>query len=156
MSPRILGLALVLATSACAHFPENRPLRPGERGGGYRFENLGRSVANTNSLLVCLSFSGGGTRAAAFSVGVLRALRDTKIQGGAKRLIEEVDVVSGVSGGAFTAAYYGLYGEEKLFRDFEEVLRRDLTADILWRGLGRPWNLVRLMSPWFERSDIAS
>lgn len=156
-SSRILLGALLLAGTACARFPENRPLRASDaRGAGYRFENLGRSVANTNSLLVCLSFSGGGTRAAAFSLGVLRALRDTRIEKGSKRLIDEVDAVSGVSGGAFTAAFYGVYGEQRLLRDFEEVLKRDLTADILWRGLARPWNAIRLMSPWFERSDVAA
>jgi NTE family protein len=147
----------VLVTSACAHFPVNRPLRPNDsRGGGYRFENLQCSIANTSSLLVCLSFSGGGTRAAAFSLGVLEALEATKIQGGTKRLIDEVDAISAVSGGSFTAAYFGLYGKEKLLRDFEPILERDFTAEILRRGLLCPWNGIRLMSPWFERSDLAA
>ncbi len=147
---------VALGLSACAHFPENRPLRANEAGGGYRFQNLNHSVANTNSLLVCLSFSGGGTRAAAFSLGVLRALRDTRIQDGSKRLLDEVDVISAVSGGAFTAAYLGLYGDERLFRDFESVLRRSFTAEIMRRGLLCPYNAIRLLSPWFERSDLAA
>lgn len=148
---------LALGCSACAHFPVNRPLGTnGSRGGGYRFENLDRPIANTNSLLVCLSFSGGGTRAAAFSLGVLRALRDTRIEHGTKRLIDEVDVISAVSGGSFTAAYVGLYGEEKLFKDFEALLSRNFTNEILRRGLLCPYNGIRLLSPWFERSDLAA
>ena len=147
----------MLATSACAHFPVNRPLRASESpGGGYRFENLQCSIANTNSLFVCLSFSGGGTRAAAFSLGVLQALEETKIKGGSKRLLDEVDAVSAVSGGAFTAAYYGLYGQEKLLSDFEPILQRDFTNEILRRGLLCPYNGIRLLSPWFERSDLAA
>jgi NTE family protein len=147
---------LALAGGACAHFPLNSPLGPNDSRGGYKFENLNRGVANTNSLLVCLSFSGGGTRAAAFSLGVLRTLRDTRIEGESKRLIDEVDVVSAVSGGAFTAAYFGLYGEERLFRDFEPILQRDFTSELLRRGLLCPYNGIRLLSPWFERSDLAA
>lgn len=153
----VVVAALALGSSACAHFPVNRPLGANDRrGGGYRFENLNRSIANTDSLMVCLSFSGGGTRAAAFSLGVLRALRETRIERGSKRLIDEVDVVSAVSGGAFTAAYYGLYGEEKLLSDFEALLARNFTDEILRRGLLCPYNAIRLMSPWFERSDLAA
>ncbi|MBV9502315.1 MAG: patatin-like phospholipase family protein [Acidobacteriaceae bacterium] len=71
--------------------------------------------------LVVLAFSGGGTRAAAFSYGALEALRRIEIvnRAGHKiRLLDEVDVISGVSGGSFTALAYGLYGD-KLFDDYE-------------------------------------
>ena len=60
-----------------------------------------------------LSFSGGGTRAAAFSYGVLEELRRTEItvDGQRRRLIDEVDIITGVSGGSFTALAYALHGE---------------------------------------------
>ena len=53
-------------------------------------------------LLLMLTFSGGGTRAASFSYGVLDGLRDTiiNIDGRDKRLLDEVDWISGVSGGS--------------------------------------------------------
>src|SRR4030095_3071454 len=60
--------------------------------------------------LVILAFSGGGTRAAAFSFGVLEFLRNTEVTGplGNKmRLLDAVDVITGVSGGSFTALAYG-------------------------------------------------
>ena len=71
-------------------------------------------------LLLLLTFSGGGTRAAAFSYGVLETLRDTKvtIHGHEGRLLDKVDWISGVSGGSFTAAYYGLF-RDRIFQDFE-------------------------------------
>ena len=71
--------------------------------------------------LIILAFSGGGTRAAAFSYGVLEALRRSEIvgpQGKKGRLLDEVDIITGVSGGSFTALAYGLYGE-KLFDIYE-------------------------------------
>ena len=95
----------------------NPPLEPGTPRYGFPDEAAG---ANTHSLFVCLTFSGGGTRAAALSYGVLEKLRDTQIEwkGQTKSLLDEVDCISSVSGGSFTAAYYGLFGD-RIFQDFE-------------------------------------
>jgi NTE family protein len=53
-----------------------------------------------------LTFSGGGTRAAALAYGVLKELKETTIVSGGQRirLLDEVDSISSVSGGSFTAA----------------------------------------------------
>lgn len=86
-----------------------------------------------------LAFSGGGTRAAALAYGVLEELRDTTvmIDGQPRRLIDEIDEISSVSGGSFTSAYYGLYGE-RIFEDFEdEFLKRDVEQE-LFQGLFNP------------------
>ena len=108
-------------------------------------------------LAVILAFSGGGTRAAALSYGVLQELAatDVMIDGRKRRLLDEVDVVSGVSGGSFPAAYYGLHGD-RIFEDFEPLfLRKDgegaLIARLFW-----PPNWVRLASQTFGRSDLAA
>ena len=82
-----------------------------------------------------LTFSGGGTRAAALSYGVLKQLKETVItlDGQQYDLIDLVDVISSVSGGSFTSAYYGLYGD-KLFTDFETAfLKRDINASLISR-----------------------
>ena len=70
--------------------------------------------------VIYLAFSGGGTRAAAFAYGVMEELSATQIAIGGERrsLLEEVDTISGVSGGSFPAAYYGLYGD-RIFQEFE-------------------------------------
>jgi NTE family protein len=77
-------------------------------------------------VFLLLAFSGGGTRAAALSYGVLRELRDTRVvvRGQETRLLDEVDVITSVSGGSFTSAYYGLFGD-RIFEDYEQrFLRR--------------------------------
>lgn len=73
-------------------------------------------------IIFLVAFSGGGTRAAAMSYGVLEELRDTSYlsNGQQVRLLEEVDRISSVSGGSFTSAYYGLFGD-KIFEDFKDV-----------------------------------
>jgi NTE family protein len=77
-----------------------------------------------------VSFSGGGTRASALAYGVLQELRDTQVGVGGERerLLDEIDVITSVSGGSFTSAYYGLYGD-RIFEDFEErFLRRNVQS----------------------------
>jgi len=86
--------------------------------------------------LVILAFSGGGTRAAAFSYGVLETLRTIQVvtkTGRKTRLLDEVDVITGVSGGSFTALAYGLYGE-KLFDEYDaRFLKRNVQGELTTR-----------------------
>ena len=80
-----------------------------------------------DDLLIGLAFSGGGTRAAAFSYGVLSELDRTEAGSAGQNasLFDRVDYISGVSGGAVTAAYFGLKGRGAL-SDFRELfLLRD-------------------------------
>ena len=98
------GLAALLLVG-CASRPINPPISSTIRENGYQFETV-HSRATDQENLVVLAFSGGGTRAAAFSYGVLEFLRKTHLTGprGDKiRLLDEVDVITGVSGGSFTA-----------------------------------------------------
>jgi NTE family protein len=97
------------------------------------------SAKGIGGIALNLAFSGGGTRAAALAYGVLEELRDTSvvIDGQPRRLLDEIDVISSVSGGSFTSAYYGLYGE-RTFEDFKEVfLTRDVEGE-LFHGLFNP------------------
>jgi len=106
--------------------------------------------------LMLLAFSGGGTRAAALSYGVLEELRDTKYQvGGVQvRLLDEVDRISSVSGGSFTSAYYGLFGDG-IFEDFKEVfLYEDVQGALSSQVLGLFDMLKRLFST-DSRTEIA-
>ena len=117
---------------------ENEPIALNTSGKSYSvFSALAEKDRKEVSLI--LTFSGGGTRAAALSYGVLKALRETVItlNGQQYELIDLVDVISSVSGGSFTSAYYGLYGD-KLFSDFEGAfLKRDINAGLI-RRIVRP------------------
>jgi NTE family protein len=123
------------------------------------------SPDKSDELFFILAFSGGGTRAASLSYGILEALdrveipapptaAERKETGRPHTLLDEVDLITGVSGGSITAAYYGLNGRET-FRDYrEKVLLENLQAGLI-RGVLNPVNWVRLWSPRFGRSDIA-
>jgi NTE family protein len=151
----LLG-AWFLIAAGCAHYRQNAPLARYDAKAGYRFENVSPGE-NSDSLFVILAFSGGGTRAAALAYGVLEKLRAAPIRwdGRARRLLDEVDVISSVSGGSFAAAYYALFGEET-FSEFRPVfLYRDVQGELFAR-LFYPANWFRLLSPTFDRIDMAA
>src|SRR5882724_9719034 len=148
--------AAVLLGAGCAHYTENARIKHYDPQSGYRFRNL-TNTGNSDSLQVFLAFSGGGTRAAALSYGVLEELARTQIvwEGQSRRLLDEVDYISAVSGGSFTAAYYALYGD-RIFADFEDrFLKRNIQRQLIFR-LFSPLNWGRLASPYFNRSDMAA
>lgn len=150
-------LIAIFLISGCMHYPVNKPLATVDPNSGYRGKFMGQPE-NSDEMMVFLAFSGGGTRAAAFSYGVLEELRNTAvtINGKKRMLLHEVDGISGVSGGSFTAAYYGLFGD-RIFEDFEQkFLKRNVQGGLTRRFLIRPDNWVRLFSPFFARSDIAA
>ena len=160
MRSRWVIRAFVLALGilqACAHYPTNTPLESYHPEGGYRFDGLRPGPGNTDTIFLCLAFSGGGTRAAALAYGVLQELRDTTItaHGTSRGLLQEVDCISSVSGGSFTAAYFALF-RDRIFQEFEpRFLRRDIQGQLLGQVLN-PANWFRLMSPYFNRIDLAA
>ncbi|MDX2446465.1 MAG: patatin-like phospholipase family protein [Desulfobacterales bacterium] len=107
---RNLRLVLCLAyfamtISGCANFTAvDKPLASWTPDDASR---IGRQMAGNRSgkLLVLVAFSGGGTRAASFAYGALKALAATKIttKKGERSLVHEIDVISSVSGGSFTS-----------------------------------------------------
>jgi NTE family protein len=153
-------LLLGILAGGCTHFghyPVNEPLSKYEPGYGYIPRNV-VSADKSEELLLILSFSGGGTRAAAFSYGVLEELRATQVtlDGRERSLLSEVDLISAVSGGSFTAAYYGLFGD-RIFKDFESrFLKKNIQGALSARVLLNPVNWFRLSSPFFDRSDLAA
>jgi predicted acylesterase/phospholipase RssA len=154
------ALLLVVATSValtgCGTHFANAKLTTYDEKAGYRFDNLSRDD-NSDELFVILAFSGGGTRAAAFSFGVLEALRDTVYEssGHKRSFLDDVDVISSVSGGSFTAAYYGLF-RNRIFTDFvPDFLNRNVQSGLIRRALW-PGNWFRLAFSDFDRIDLAA
>jgi len=145
--------ALSVLAGGCAHWPPTPRL---EQAGapGYRLAEMTRP-GQSDDLLVVLAISGGGMRAAALGYGVLEELRRTEVMvnGVKRRLLDEVDVISAVSGGTLPATYYALRGE-KTFDEFEaKVLSRNLERELALR-IFTPTNWFRLPSGTFGKSDL--
>ncbi len=154
-------LAIGAALSGCStvrpplNQPLSQPASSDQSAAEYRLRDLAPQRGNSDSLVVILTFSGGGTRAAAFAYGVLNELKDTPIHwnGEATNLLDEIDVVAGVSGGSVTAAYFAAFGEE-IFRSFEPAfLKFDFQGELISRTRS-PGNALQLSSPWFGRGHL--
>lgn len=152
-----LAISVIALLGGCATRPINPPITEVDPSTGYRFEARQALIKDKDNLVV-LAFSGGGTRAAAFSYGVLEFLRRMEVvlpDGNRTRMLDEVDVITGVSGGSFTALAYGLYGE-KLFADYEQrFLKRDVQGELIARTVN-PGNWGALLSEGWGRSELAA
>ena len=153
------GLALAALLAACATRPVLPPIAKADPDAGYRWARRAALPNNDPGTLFVLVFSGGGTRAAAFSYGVLEELQRTplgppNVPGPQRTMLDEVDLVTGVSGGSFTALSFGLYGKQ-LFDHYEtQFLKRDVEGELL-RRLLTPTNWPRLWSAGYGRSELA-
>ena len=97
---------------------------------------------------VALAISGGGSRAANFGAAVMLELQQ-------RGMLDQVDVISGVSGGTLPAVYYGLGDKAGVFT--EPALREALGYDFQSSWIRRwflPQNIFRYWLSDFTRSDI--
>jgi NTE family protein len=144
---RLAAIALVALASACAGTPNINPVNarltaaPAEPASELGVE--GEAIA--------LALSGGGARAASFSYGALLQLRDMKGSDG-RPLLDRVALVTAVSGGAITAAYFGQHGSAGLDGFRAAALDKD------WQGLlhtsfASPNNWARLMQGGLNGPD---
>lgn len=142
---------LLAGCTSMARYPENPPLENFDAE--YTLSSLG--AQGSGDTLLILTFSGGGSRAAALAYGVLEALAATRLAPGSKkqRMLDEIDMISAVSGGSITAAYFGLYGE-RTFTDFrDQFLERDVNTELAAAMLS-PGTLTRLSSTTFGSGDV--
>jgi NTE family protein len=149
MQARLIALAALATTAGCAtpHVAAPIDIAPTPRA-AHAGEPDGLGVEGD---AVALAFSGGGARAAAFSLGVLEGLRDMRAPDG-RSLLERVVFVTAVSGGAITAAYFGQQGPDGLdgFRPSyldQDVVRRLHTSP------ASPANWLRALRGGLNDSD---
>jgi len=149
-----LVLFCAIALVGCdAQHPVNAPIASQDLAKGYRLQRVKADPDNPGDVLVILTLSGGGTRAAALAYGTMEALRDVKLRmgGRSRRLLDEVDVINAVSGGSIVAAYYAVH-RDGLFRDFEtRFLKRDVERQLRIELLA---NLPRLAGSQFSRGEV--
>ncbi len=155
----VIASAALLAACAAIH---NDPINTALSADPRQVEaELGSDVpTNYDDMVVALSFSGGGTRAAAFSYGVLQGFEQIRVptRTGPVSLLDRLDFLSGVSGGSILAAYYGLKGREG-YADFkqrfllangEENLQTNLSLFNIAKGLEGGVNDPGAFPPWLD------
>lgn len=139
MLRHIVWLAAWLALAGCASTRfENYPLADGQ----VNEERRAIDVSHKERPFILVAISGGGSRAATLGWVVLRELSRFRYadDGQSHSLIDDIAVVSSVSGGSVIAAHFALYGAEGLDRfgpDFLEpdnmrTLGLDATNPITW------------------------
>ncbi len=107
------------------------------------------------SIVAALTLSGGGARAAAFGLGVLEELKATRFEldGRPTTLLDEVGLISGVSGGSILAGYYAAFGDEVFTRFEREFLLVNFQSSLVRDFLLSPLTGYKLSSPWYGRSN---
>ncbi|MDZ4762843.1 MAG: patatin-like phospholipase family protein [Alphaproteobacteria bacterium] len=142
----ILSALTLAAVSACANAPDMSPvnarltLAPTPHPAGKALEGD----------VIALAFSGGGARSAAFSYGALLGLREMRTPAG-DRLIDRVALVTAVSGGAVTAAWFGQHGPDGL-DGFRAALNKDWASRLRTSWMS-PGNWRRLMDGGMNGRD---
>ena len=103
-----------------------------------------------NGTFIGIAMSGGGSRAANFSAAALLELESLGI-------LQQATALSSVSGSSLTAAYYGLFSEDKIHhwnpQQVRQRLVKNFELDWFWRWF-IPWNAARYWFTGFDRSDI--
>lgn len=150
----VVVVALLLA--GCATPRVNNKLATFDGTSGYRYDTLSKDGTG-DDLFVILAFSGGGTRAAAFSYGVMEALRDARHTTN-RPLLDDVDVISSVSGGSFTAAYDALFRDAMFTDQGREVYLHEKIhpQDQLVRRALWPASWFKLLSRDYDRINLAA
>src|SRR6185437_7483195 len=147
-------ICLWTALAACQMLPGN--WRPGwnepwddgkpvmETAGSWKLTE----AETQDGRFLALAVSGGGSRAANFGAAVMLELQQ-------RGLLEQADVISGVSGGTLPAVYYGLGAKAGPFT--APALREALGYDFQSSWIRRwflPQNIFRYWLADFTRSDI--
>ena len=158
----LLAFIAFFAVSGCAHFTNSSLCSTSgcsyQPTGGYRFNP--EKIPDRHTLVV-LTISGGGIRASALGYGTLLALKKLPGLEANSSLLDDVDIVSSVSGGSVTAAWFALHGKDGVVdlansehqeNELADLLIHGGTASLAWKGLN-PVTLARYAATDYQRSD---
>jgi predicted acylesterase/phospholipase RssA/proteasome lid subunit RPN8/RPN11 len=107
------------------HVSINMAIRGGRKKAP-QIHSLGKSIG--------LALSGGGSRAVAFHLGALRALNDLN-------LLDDVKIISGVSGGSLMAGLLGYSNDN--FLDIDRRTLSFLKRGLIWPSIRKMLNPIR-------------
>mgnify|MGYP001554247299 CR=1 FL=1 len=160
LASRLSLLVLCAGLAGCAVDIDNAPINVPLGAASAMPAPTDPSPRADETTAVGVAFSGGGTRAAAFSFGVLKQFAQTPVppQAGGPTLLDHVEFVSGVSGGSITAAYFGYKGqaalgdfrEKFLTQDLQGTLLTQVTPDNFFRALAGGVNDRRGVQTWLD------
>lgn len=121
---------------------------------GYRLEKTMQQALEKENLVI-VTFSGGGSRAVSLGYGVLEQFQQATVRPTERgdTLLQNIDVVYGVSGGSVLAAYLALEGQDTIPKFKEFFLKKDFQKKVINEVFSLS-NVPRLTSPQFGRSDL--
>lgn len=121
---------------------------------GYRLEKTMQQALEKENLVI-VTFSGGGSRAVSLGYGVLEQFQQATVRPTERgdTLLQNIDVVYGVSGGSVLAAYLALEGQETIPKFKEFFLKKNFQKKVINEVFSLS-NVPRLTSPQFGRSDL--
>ncbi len=139
---KILFCLTLLAGCAAWNRPINEPLA----GENLSLVDISPESIGSGELYVGLAFSGGGMRASAFAYGMLEELgAQAALTKSPNGLLDDVRLVSGVSGGSVTAAQFGLWGPAGL-KGYRERYLITNAEKYMANSVLNPLTLVRGLS----------
>ena len=162
LRPQLTGVESGAHKASLVSVPWN--IRPNCRAQGAKTSSALSAAECADKNFVALAISGGGSRAAIFGAAVMFELQRYG-------LLEHVDLVSCVSGGCLTAAYYALSCDNpedqascpkttngaKRYAWTEGELYPLLERNFQWRWIGNwfwPNQMLKFWFTHFDRSDI--
>jgi len=141
-----LTLTALLALTACSTARiANTKLEAGK--GNHDPRQIAQE--NPNNPVILMTFSGGGVRASALAAAVLQEMSTVRYPTGSgqRALTRDIRLISSVSGGSVTAAWFGLRGSaEHPDGNVGELRRRFLERDNMAALIGQLFNPVT----WFK------
>jgi predicted acylesterase/phospholipase RssA len=152
----VFGMLLFTGCAASAYQNEPMPVRPKPTRATF---NMTEPRGNPD-VFVALAISGGGSRSAWLAASTMFKLEKVYSD---VNLLDEVDMISSVSGGSLPAAYYCISQDKsgkamKSKRKWdEEELRDILSRSFQARWIGNsflPINLFRYFFTAYDRTDI--
>ncbi len=144
------AIALAGLLAGCATHFVNVPLVQGASNP----ERRSIDVSDQSRPIIVVALSGGGSRAAALGWNVLKELRGIRYNDrtGERRLVDDVAVLSSVSGGSTIAAYFGLNGPDAL-DGFEPFLVKDNVKSLV-ESAANPFAWIRHAFDGGSRTDF--
>lgn len=112
MFKTVFFFAILFVAAGCSTSFENVPLADSQTN----TERRSIDTTDKNRPVILVAISGGGVRAANLGWVILSELKKLQYtsHGQPRNLLDDVGVISSASGGSVIAAYFGLYGAERL------------------------------------------